>query len=88
MKLLLRLAVIAVPLLTGCASLEKQLPEGRADKFRYNRTGKVSSTTIEAVGYEKDAQRIKAQSWSLTHSNIWQPNIQISAENYESPVGR
>jgi hypothetical protein len=88
MKLLPLLAVCAVLLLTGCASIEKQLPEGRADKFRYTRTGKASSTTIEAAKYEKDAHRIKAESWSLTHSNLWVPNIQISAENYESPVGR
>lgn len=87
MKTLRRLPFVClvyfVVALSGCASFDAQLPNGKADKVRYVRTGKFSSTTIVAEGFEKTPDRVKATHWTVKHSNAWIPNIEIEADNYE-----
>lgn len=68
---------------SGCASFDTQLPDGKAAKVRYVRTGKFSSTTIEADNFEKTATHVKAERWHVQHSNAWIPNIEITALGYE-----
>jgi hypothetical protein len=82
-KLPLALAMLATLFLSACASFDSQLPEGKAAAFRYVRTGKFSSTTIEAKNFEKTATHVRADTWNVKHSNAWVPNVEITAEGYE-----
>lgn len=71
---------------SGCASVAKQLdtfPEGTADSLRYTRTGKFSSTTIEVAEWDKNLETVKAAKISVKHSNVWVPNLELTAEGYE-----
>lgn len=70
-------------LFSACASFDTHLPEGKAGKVRYVRTGKFSSTTIEAEGYERTATHVTAAHWSVKHSNAWVPNVEIEATDYQ-----
>ncbi len=80
MKLTLLLLAL---LLGGCASFDQHLPDGKASKVRYTRTGKFSSTTIEADAFEKTETHVRAQRLSVRHSNAWIPNVEITALDYE-----
>lgn len=82
-KLTLIAMLLSSLLLSACASFDAGLPNGKADKVRYVRTGKFSSTTIEAEKFEKTDQRVTAGRWSVKHSNAWIPNVEITAEGYE-----
>jgi ABC-type glycerol-3-phosphate transport system substrate-binding protein len=86
MKKILLLAALSLGL-TGCASFDTGLPDGKAANFRYVRTGKFSSTTIEATNFDKTPERVKADRWNVKHSNAWIPNIEITAEGYERVLG-
>ena len=71
---------------SGCASVAKQLdsfPEGSADSLRYTRTGKFSSTTIEVAEWDKNPETVKAGKITVKHSNVWVPNLELTAEGYE-----
>jgi hypothetical protein len=87
MKRLFPFALIAAALLSGgCASVAKQIesfPEGTADSLRYTRTGKFSSTTIEVADWDKNPETVKAAKISVKHSNVWMPNLELTAEGYE-----
>lgn len=78
----LALAMLSL-LFSACASFDTHLPQGKAGKVRYVRTGKFSSTTIEAEGYERTATHVRATHWSVKHSNAWIPNVEIEATDYE-----
>jgi hypothetical protein len=84
---LLRLAMLLslLSLLTGCATrtADDFLPEGKAEKARYVRTGKFSSTTLEADKWEKTPERVTAERLRLNHSNAWMPNVEVVVEGYE-----
>lgn len=88
MNRLLVIAMLLATLLSGCASFDAQLPEGKAAKMRYVRTGKFSSTTIEAENFERTAEAVKAARWTVKHSNAWMPNVEITAEGYERAIPR
>lgn len=83
-KLSLLCALAGLLLFSGCASfIDQKLPEGSAAKIRYVRTGKFSSTTIEADNFQKTAAYVKADRITLQHSNAWLPNLTLTAEGYE-----
>jgi hypothetical protein len=82
-RLPLSLSLCLAFFFSGCASFDSQLPEGKAAAFRYVRTGKFSSTTIEAKNFEKTATHVRADTWNVKHSNAWVPNVEITAEGYE-----
>lgn len=69
---------------SGCSTqpVESFFPEGHIDKARYTRTGKVSSTTVEADNFVKTNTEVSAERLTLKHSNLWMPNIEISLEGY------
>lgn len=87
MKTAIRLAMIAAiaSLLSGCATntADSFFPEGHAAKARYTRTGKFSSTTVEADNFTKTAQKVTADKLRLNHSNAWMPNLELVIEGYE-----
>lgn len=84
---LLCLTMILASLFSGCATLiDEHLPNGKAANVRYTRTGKFSSTTIEAVNFEKSAERVKADRLTFKHANAWMPNVELTAEGYEREV--
>lgn len=72
-------------LLSGCLSTEsilKTLPNGSADEFTYIRGGKFSAGTFKFLDYKKDESRVSATLFNAHHSNVWIPNVEISAKNF------
>ncbi len=88
MKTRLALFLLVAALSAGCVSslVDQHLPEGKADKVRYTRTGKFSSTTIEADRFEKTAAHVSAERLTFKHSNAWLPNVELTAEGYSRAV--
>lgn len=80
------LATFCVASFSGCqhaARVADAIPEGKADSLRYTRTGKFSSTTVEATAWEKTDATVKAEQLHVRHSNAWMPNVEIELKGYE-----
>lgn len=84
MKLIFILIALSV---TGCTSItrsiDKALPEGRADKVTGTITGKFSSTHVEAEKFVKDSLHVTAEKLHVRHSDYWVPNIELEITGYE-----
>lgn len=77
--------VLASFLSGGCTSITRQLdalPARSAAELHYTRTGKFSSTTIMAKGYNNDGAVTFIEDLTVRHSNAWMPNLEIIAKGY------
>lgn len=77
--------VLASFLSGGCTSISRQLdalPARSAAELHYTRTGKFSSTTITAKGYNNDGEVTYVEDLTIRHSNAWMPNLEIVAKGY------
>lgn len=77
--------VLASFLSGGCSSITRQLdslPARSAAELHYTRTGKFSSTTITAKGYNNDGVVTYVEDLTVRHSNAWMPNLEIVAKGY------
>lgn len=87
MKITLLLAVL---LLSGCGTLDKDLakglPKGTWKDVTATVTGKFSATKITAVGVINDGKVITAEELHIRHSNVWVPLIEIDAVGYTKPL--
>jgi hypothetical protein len=86
-KLQLLILMLIASLFSGCMSrLDGFVPPITASKLNYTRTGKFSSTTVNAEGLTREGNKVKVEKLTIRHSNAWIPNIEITAEGYERTV--
>lgn len=78
----LLLAMILASLFSGCANVDKMIPAITAAQLNYTRTGKFSTTTVEAKNLKRETGTLTADEISIRHSNAWMPNVEIKVTGY------